>query len=644
MRAELGQLFLILAALTAFIQFFFGWFGLRRNRQSWISSATAAACMHQAMIFGAFILLAISCAQNDFSIRYVAENSNTHLPLLYKISAVWSAHEGSFLLWTLLLALWTNAVFSERHQLSPQMRARMISILGALSTCSTIVLLLLFNPFLHLSPTPNEGNDLNPLLQDPRLLFHPPLLYTGYVGLAIPFAFAIAALCEGRLEKSWIAWLRTKTLLVWAFLTIGIILGSWWAYAELGWGGWWFWDPVENASFMPWLLCAALIHTIQITYVKQRFAHWTLLLSMAAFAMSVFGTFLVRSGVIMSVHSFVADPSKGIALIVFFALICVSGGTAFLTYGKRIALQKNALHNEPLVRETLILIMSLTMLCACAMVLLGTIYPLCVHVLSIGELSVGSPYFSTLFTLFMTPIVALLPLGSTVTWQHDRLGPRIWALRYWALLAILAALCGAIIAPRGSLKSAIGICGGFWVLGATLQAAWKQWRAQKHTSAMRRTGMYIAHSGVGIFVAGTLLLGGLGIQHEQVISTGQNVLLGPYTLHMQRPLSYKGPNYTAIRVTFQVFYHGHDTGAVRPETRKYTASGQITTEAGIQPGLFGDTYVVLGEPLGKETWAIRAYYKPFVRWIWTGAIMIAVGAFFSAFSNRRSARMYSKET
>ncbi|MGE8246260.1 MAG: heme lyase CcmF/NrfE family subunit [Stenotrophomonas maltophilia] len=633
MLPELGQILLVTALLMALLQTVLPLWGAHRDRATWMAVARPAAYAQLALLLGAFGVLTVAFVTQDFSVRYVAENSNSLLPLAYRYSAVWGAHEGSLLLWALVLAIWCGAVARWSKRLPAVVSARVLGVLGIISIGFLAFLIFTSNPFARLIPAPLEGRDLNPLLQDPGLIIHPPMLYVGYVGFAVPFAFAIAALLEGRVDARWLRWTRPWTNVAWGFLTIGIALGSWWAYYELGWGGWWFWDPVENASFMPWLAGAALIHSQAVTEKRGSFASWTLLLAIAAFALSLLGTFLVRSGVLTSVHSFAADPSRGTFILIFLALVI---GGALLLY----ALRAGALTSEdprrgflPTSRETLLLANNLLLAAACGMVLLGTLYPLLADALGLGKVSVGPPYFGTLFVVLMAPLVALLPFGPLVNWQRDQASRRLAMLAPWAGLALLLGVIAYFMAPQGALKTAAGVTGAAWVAFGTGRFVWTRLRGNGRFTA-EMVGMLLAHGGVAVFLAGALLVEALNVQREVALAPGQSLVVGTYEVRFEGVDHQQGPNYVADRGHLRVLQHDRELALLHPEKRLYASGGQVMTEAGIHARLDGDVYVALGESLGNNAWAVRVHIKPFVRWIWLGALLMALGGFVTAADRR----------
>ncbi|MCD9086769.1 heme lyase CcmF/NrfE family subunit [Stenotrophomonas sp. SY1] len=633
MLAEIGQVLLILALLAALLQSVLPLLGAHRGSPALIAVARPAALLQLATVLGAFVVLTIAFVRQDFSVRYVAENSNSLLPMIYRYSAVWGAHEGSLLLWALVLALWTAAVALFSRRLPAEVMARVLAVMGIISVGFLAFLLFTSNPFARLFPVPAEGHDLNPLLQDPGLIIHPPLLYIGYVGFVVPFAFAIAALLDGRIDVRWLRWTRPWTNIAWSFLTLGIALGSWWAYYELGWGGWWFWDPVENASFMPWLVGAALLHSQAATEKRGVFVSWTLLLAITAFALSLLGAFLVRSGVLTSVHSFAADPSRGLFILVFLALVI---GSSLLLYVLRApGIGGNAGNRAFSLnsRESLLLANNLLLSCACAMVLLGTLYPLLADALALGKVSVGPPYFGTLFVLLMTPLVLLLPLGPLTRWQREQGLRPLALLAPWAGLAVLLGVIGWWMAPQGRFKVAIGIAGAVWVAAGTLYYLWTRLRASGRINA-ETLGMLVAHLGIAVFLIGALLVEALNVQHEVALAPGQSVAAGRYQLLFEGVDSIDGPNYHADRGHLQVLRDNQPITRLHPEKRMYASGGQPMTEAGIHPALGGDVYVALGESLGNGAWAVRVQIKPFVRWIWLGAALMALGGFITAVDRR----------
>jgi cytochrome c-type biogenesis protein CcmF len=646
---ELGQIALILALLVAALQVALPLAGAHRGIASWMAVARPAAYMQLALVGSAFAILTYAFVTHDFSVQYVAVNSNSLLPLVYRFTAVWGAHEGSLLLWALILSIWTAAVAMFSKSLPPTVIARVLGVMGVVAFGFLAFLIFTSNPFARLLPAAVEGRDLNPLLQDPGMIIHPPMLYLGYVGFSVPFAFAIAALLDSRMAmqsgqdkiwRDWLRWARPWTNVAWGFLTIGIALGSWWAYYELGWGGWWFWDPVENASFMPWLAGTALLHSQAVTEKRGSFRGWTLLLAIAAFSLSLLGTFLVRSGVLTSVHAFAADPTRGLFVLVFLAIVI---GGSLLLYALRAPAANDDARFATASRETLLLANNLLLTSACAMVLLGTLYPLLADALGLGKISVGPPYFALLFVLLMAPLVLLLPFGPLTRWQREQPSRPIAMLLPWAGLALGIGIAAFFLAPQGAWKVAAGVAGAAWVSLGTARFLWSRLRMKGSAFTPEMLGMTLAHLGVAIFVIGALLTEGLSRQRELALAPGQTVTLGAHAFRFDGVTQHVGPNYIASRGNIAVSRDGIALGAMHPEKRSYASGGQVMTEAAIEPGLTRDIYVALGEPLGGGSWAVRVHVKPFVRWIWLGAVLMALGGFVTATDRRfRTARRSSE--
>ena len=633
MLPELGQIALILALLISIVQTALPLLGAHRRIDSWMAIARPAAYSQLLLVAFAFVILTKGFVNQDFSLRYVAENSNSLLPMAYRYSAVWGAHEGSLLLWALVLAVWTGAVARFSKALPEQVIARVLGVMGVISVGFLSFLIFTSNPFTRLLPAVAEGRDLNPLLQDPGLIIHPPMLYIGYVGFSVPFAFAIAALLDGKVDARWLRWTRPWTNIAWAFLTLGIALGSWWAYYELGWGGWWFWDPVENASFMPWLAGAALLHSQAVTEKRGSFRGWTLLLAIAAFSLSLLGTFLVRSGVLTSVHAFAADPSRGLFVLIFLGIVI---GGSLLLYALRAPSGENNAGKpfELASRETLLLANNLLLATACAMVLLGTLYPLLADALELGKISVGPPYFALMFVLLMTPLVLLLPFGPLFRWQREQVSKPLAMLIPWAGLAIGAAIAAYFLAPQSPWKVAAGVGGAVWVAAGTLRFVWTRLRGNGTRYTAEMLGMTLAHLGVAVFLVGALLVEGLSVQREVALAPGKSLDLGRYSFRFDNVKHSVGPNYEADYGTVTVFDGDEVLTVLHPEKRAYASGGQVLTEAAIARGITRDLYVALGEPLGNGAWAVRVHVKPFVRWIWLGALLMMLGGFVAAADRR----------
>jgi len=629
MLPELGQVTLILALLVSLLQAILPLAGAHRGKAAWMAVARPAAYGQLFLLLAAFVVLTVAFVTQDFSVKYVAENSNSLLPMMYRYSAVWGAHEGSLLLWVLVLGIWTAAVAEFSRHLPETVVARVLGVMGVVSVGFLAFLIFTSNPFARLLPAPLEGRDLNPLLQDPGLIIHPPMLYTGYVGFVVPFAFAIAALLDGHIDARWLRWTRPWTNVAWAFLTLGIALGSWWAYYELGWGGWWFWDPVENASFMPWLAGAALLHSQAVTEKRGSFGGWTLLLAIATFSLSLLGTFLVRSGVLTSVHAFAADPSRGLFILIFLGAVVGGSLVLYVLRAPRIAGGAFVASS----RETLLLANNVLLAAACGMVLLGTLYPLLADALELGKISVGPPYFGLLFVVLMTPLVMLLPFGPLTKWQKDQPRKPFAMLVPWLVAALVLGGIAYFMAPQGPLKTAAGVAAGAWVALGTLRFVWTRLRANgKFTPEM--LGMVLAHFGIAVFLIGALLVEAQNVQRELAMKPGQTIELGGYGFRFEGVEETRGPNYVSDLGHVQVLRGDKPLMRLNPEKRAYASGGQVMTEAGIRPSLFGDVYVALGEHLGDGAWAVRVHIKPFVRWIWLGALLMALGAFVTATDRR----------
>ncbi|HSM69623.1 MAG TPA: heme lyase CcmF/NrfE family subunit [Xanthomonadales bacterium] len=631
MSAELGQVILLLALLSAVALGIFPMIGARTGNAGLLAMATRGAVVQASLVGAAFALLTLGFMVNDFSIEYVAMNSNSLLPDKYRFSAVWGAHEGSLLLWELILALWTLAVAMFSKALPADFRARVLGVLGWVSVGFLLFIIYTSNPFGRILPPAVEGRDLNPLLQDPGLIIHPPMLYLGYVGFAVAFAFAVAALLGGQVNRDWVRWSRPWTHVAWAFLTFGIALGSWWAYYELGWGGWWFWDPVENASFMPWLVGTALIHSQAVTEKRGAFRNWTLLLAIAAFSLSLLGTFLVRSGVLTSVHAFASDPTRGVYILTYLFIVVGGSLTLFALKAPKMVQGEGF---EGVSRETMLLINNLLLGVMAAMVLTGTLYPLVIDAFGAGKISVGAPYFGLLFGLLLVPLAIALPFGMFSRWRSDRLWRVARNLAWPGLLALLAAIGTALLVPGAGVQGTLGAAGGVWLMAASLAWPIKRIRQQGRFSRAE-TGMTLAHFGLGVFLIGVGLTGTISSEKHLRMAAGDQFELGGYVFVFQGTRGVEGPNYVADRGEFLVLKDGQELTRMYSEKRRYLQSGQVMTEAAIDAGLTRDLYVSLGEPLdGGQAWAVRLYHKPFVRWIWLGALFMTAGGLLAA-SDRR---------
>ena len=628
MIPELGHLALILAFVAALAQATVPLLGTWRGSVPMMMVAARAARVQLACMLLAFAALVHAFVVTDFSVAYVAANANTQLPLMYRVSGVWGAHEGSLLLWGLMLALWTGAVDRFSRSMPLDMKARVLAVMGAVSVGFIAFMLFTSNPFLRLFPVPLEGRDLNPLLQDPGLAIHPPLLYMGYVGFSVAFAFAVAALLSGRLDSAWARWARPWTAVAWAFLTGGIALGSWWAYYELGWGGWWFWDPVENASFMPWLAGTALMHSHAAMEKRGLFRAWTLLLAILAFSLSLLGTFLVRSGVLTSVHAFATDPARGLFILIFLALVV--GGSLSL-YSLRAAQLRSVGDFRPLSRETLLLLNNVLLLVLTASILLGTLYPLIIDALGMGKLSVGPPWFNTLFVPLALPLAVALGLGTLARWKADD-----WSrLRRFLLApAVLSLVAGFVLvglfAPFFSVGAALGVAVALWVLST--QALALRDRLRGRGSPTRGfLGMLLAHAGVAVFAIGVSLVSAYSTEKDVRLAPGESWTLGGYRFVFEGVEPVQGPNYAAQRGRVRVYRGEQQVAELLPEKRIYAMQPNPMTEAAIDAGVSRDLFVALGEALGTDgAWSLRLYHKPFIRWIWFGALFMALGGLLAA--------------
>lgn len=648
MIPEVGQFALIMALLLALTQATLPMIGAARGDRSWMAVAAPAGQAQFIFIAIAFCCLGYSFITNDFSVVNVATNSNSQLPLHYRLAATWGSHEGSLLLWALMLGLWTVAVTLFSRHLPEDLIARVLSVMGIVSVGFLLFMLLTSNPFDRLFPAAPDGRDLNPLLQDPAMVIHPPMLYMGYVGFSVAFAFAISALISGRLDATWARWSRPWTTVAWMFLTCGIALGSWWAYYELGWGGWWFWDPVENASFMPWLVGTALIHSLAVTEKRGGFKSWTVLLAIAAFSLSLLGTFLVRSGVLTSVHAFATDPKRGIFILAF--LTVVIGGSLFL-YAWRAKQVGLGGKFEVVSRESFLLANNVLLAVAAGSVLLGTLYPLIIDALGMGKLSVGPPYFNTVFVALMVPAVFLMGVGPIARWRRASLPELAVRLRWaFAASAVTAVVLPFVIGGWRPLVS-LGLLLAIWIVAsAILNLRDRVKTVAGQMSLMRKLGMQsrsyygmqLAHVGVAVFIVGVTLVTGYQAEQDVRMLPGDTLSIGGYDFRLKGVKEVAGPNYRAMRGEIEISQGGKAIRTMHPEKRTYLASGNAMTETAIDTGVFRDLYISLGEPVGGNAWSVRVHYKPFVSWIWGGAVLMALGGGL-AVSDRRYALAARKE-
>ncbi len=615
--------------------------GAATGRDDWMGLARPGAYVLFVLVTLAFACLMTSFVRNDFSVLYVASNSNSALPLQYRIAAVWGGHEGSLLLWVQMLCLWTLAVAWFSRHLPQPVVARILAVMGLVSVGFLLFMLLTSNPFERLLPAPPDGRDLNPLLQDPGMVIHPPMLYMGYVGFSVAFAFAIAALLGGNLDSTWARWTRPWTTVAWMFLTIGIALGSSWAYYELGWGGWWFWDPVENASLMPWLLGTALIHSLAVTEKRNSFKSWTVLLAILAFSFSLLGTFLVRSGVLSSVHAFATDPRRGLFILAFLTVVV---GSSFALYawraptvglGKRFSLWS---------KESALLGNNVLLLVAALAVLLGTLYPLLLDALGLGKISVGPPYFDAVFMPLMAPTVFLMGVGPLARWKETELPSLALRLRWAAGVTLFASVATGALAGEVRLVSTLGLMMAYWVFASVATDLWERvhptgstWaeapgKAQQIPRAL--VGMMVAHLGIAAFCFGVVMVKTYEVERDVKMAVGDTTTVRGYTFTFGGVTERQGPNYVAMQGQMQAASNGGAPIEMRPEKRVYRVQQNPMTEASIDSGLTRDLYVSLGEEVDGGAWIVRVYVKPFIDWIWGGCLLMALGGLLAVTDRR----------
>lgn len=641
MIPELGHIALILALCLALVQGVLPLAGAARGMPGWIALGPQAALGQAVLVAFAFGCLTYAYVTSDFSVLNVAENSHTLKPMLYKFSGVWGNHEGSLLLWILILVIFGAAVAVFGGNLPATLKARVLGIQGLIGVGFLSFILFTSNPFTRLLPAPLEGRGLNPLLQDPGLAFHPPFLYLGYVGFSVAFSFAVAALIEGRVDPAWARWVRPWTLAAWCFLTIGIALGSWWAYYELGWGGWWFWDPVENASFMPWLAGTALLHSAIVVEKRDTLKSWTVLLAILTFSLSLLGTFLVRSGVINSVHAFATDPTRGVFILLF--LVLVVGGSLAL-YAFRAPVLQGVGVFAPLSREGALILNNLLLAVACAAVLLGTLYPIALDAISGAKVSVGPQYFNAVFIPLTAPLIAAVAIGPLLAWKRGDLSAALRRLLPAAVAMLIALAIGLWLIDGRSFMALLGLGLTAWLgIGALCELALrvKLFAAPASETLSRARhlpraawGMTVAHLGVALLVMGITVSETWQVEVQQVMKPGETVQVGPVQYRFLGVSPYKGPNYTAQRGRFEILEGGQVVDELRPAQRRYQQPPMETTEAAIRPSLLGDLYAVVGEGDAARGWAVRLYWKPLVSWIWLGALIMALGGFLSLTDRR----------
>jgi cytochrome c-type biogenesis protein CcmF len=643
MIPELGHFALILALAMALAQSVLPLIGASTGNRHWMALARPSARGQFLFVVLAYMALTQAFVGNDFSVLYVAQHSNSALPLVYRFTAVWGGHEGSILLWVLILSGWTLAVSLFSAQLDEPTVARILGVMGLVSTGFLLFTLFTSNPFLRLLPAAPNGEDLTPLLQDPGMVIHPPMLYMGYVGFVVAFAFAISALLSGRLDAAWARWSRPWTTVAWCFLTFGIALGSFWAYYELGWGGWWFWDPVENASLMPWLAGTALIHSLSVTEKRGGFKMWTALLAIITFSLSLLGTFLVRSGVITSVHAFATDPTRGVFILGFLALVIGGSLALFAWRAPKVGVGGSF---EPVSRESMLLANNVLLIVACAAVMLGTLYPLVVDAMGLGKLSVGPPYFNAVFVPLMAPALFLMGVGPMARWRQASAIDLARRLRWAAGVSLAAALIAPLMLGHWTPMIGFGLLLATWIASSTALNLFTRLRDHPAPAWSQRLraqpgsyyGMLLAHFGMAVFVAGVTVVSGYAVEKDVRMEPGETVTLGAYVFRLDGIGERRGPNYTAVRATLSVTDNGRPLGTLNPERRVYTVSRSPMTETDIARGFTRDLYVALGEPVSATAWGMRVYYKPLVGWIWGGCVLMALGGVLAVLDRRYRAR------
>jgi cytochrome c-type biogenesis protein CcmF len=633
MIPELGHLALIVALQIALLQGGLGLAGAAHGRATWMAMARGAAAGQLLFVATGFLALAWSFLVNDFSVMNVADHSSRFLPVEYRITAAWGSHEGSFLLWTLLMSSWTMAVVLLGRSLPAELHARVIGIMGLLSFFFLAYILFTSNPFMRLYPPPTDGSDLNPLLQDPGMIIHPPLLYMGYVGFSVAFAFAIAALISGRLDEAWARWVRPWTLMAWAFLTLGIMIGSWWAYYELGWGGWWFWDPSENASLMPWLAGTALLHSLVVAERRGALRVWTVFLALTTFSLSLVGTFLVRSGVLSSVHAFALDPLRGLFILVF---LCILIGAALALFARRAGAVKATIGFGMVSRESAMLTGNVLLLAALATVFLGTLYPLLLDALDLGKISVGPPYFNAVFVPMMVPVLLLLGIAPWMRWGGENLPGLVRQLRWQAAVAVLVGIVLPFAFGDWHWPAALGATLAAWMMLSTISGLLARHRAAGGLP-ISAWGMGCAHIGLAVGIVGMGLVSAYQSEKTVAMQPGDSASLGRYEFVFRGAEEVPAANYSAMRGTLELKTQGKELATLIPEKRIYRSSKMTMTEAAIRYGFTGDVYVAMGEPLPAGGWSVQLYQKPFVGWLWGGALLMALGGLLAALGCRKAA-------
>ena len=645
MIPELGHFALWLAVGVTLVLGIVPLVGAQRGRADWMALAKPTTHVLLALVVFSYLCLMTSFVRNDFSVLNVAQHSNSALPLMYRIAASWGSHEGSLLLWLLMQAGWAWAVATFSRSLPQAVLARILAVMGLLTLSFLLFVLLTSNPFDRLFPMPLDGRDLNPQLQDPGMIFHPPMLYMGYVGMSVAFAFAVAALIGGNLDSQWARWSRPWVTVAWTFLTFGIALGSWWAYYELGWGGWWFWDAVENASFMPWLVATALIHSLAVTEKRGSFKSWTVLLAIMAYSLSLLGTFLVRSGVITSVHSFASDPARGIFILIMLA---ITVGAALALFAWRAPTVGLGARFSTLSRESLLLTNNVLLVVATAAVMLGTLYPLILDALGLGKISVGAPYFDAVFVPIMAVLVFFMGVGPLARWKNDELPALSKRLRWAAGVTVVSAALAAWLGGKITWGSVVGLLMAFWIVASVATELWERVRPAGGVRAKvlhrlgqvpRATaGMMVAHIGVAVFVFGVTMVGTYDVERDVVMSPGDSTTVNGYTFTYMGAQDLRGPNYDAVRGHLAVTRDGRAVSDMYPEKRVYRVQRNPMTEAAIDSRIQGDLYVQMGEVVEGQTWLVRIWVKPFVTWIWVGCLFMGLGGVLAVTDRRYRAR------
>ncbi|AJZ88752.1 cytochrome C biogenesis protein CcmF [Klebsiella michiganensis] len=648
MMPEIGGFLLCLALGWSLLLSVYPLWGVARGDKRLMASGRPLSWALFITLCASFLILVNAFVVNDFSVLYVANNSNTELPVWYRVAATWGAHEGSLMLWVLMMSGWTFAVSLTGRSMPTEDHARVLAVMGMINFGFLLFIIFTSNPFIRTLPDyPLEGRDLNPLLQDIGLILHPPLLYMGYVGFSVAFAFSIAALLGGRLDSAWARWTRPWTLAAWAFLTVGIVLGSAWAYYELGWGGWWFWDPVENASFMPWLAGTALIHSLSVTEKRGSFKAWTVLLAISAFSLCLLGTFLVRSGVLVSVHSFASDPARGMFILAF--LVVVIGGSLLL-YAVKGSKVRSRVSNDLWSRESFLLGNNVLLIAAMLVVLLGTLLPLVHKQLGLGSISIGEPFFNTMFTALMAPFALMLGIGPLVRWRRDEPGKlRKHLLAAVAITLILSLLLPWLMQDRVEAMTVVGLLMAVWVFVLALMEVYQRathrhgfWDGLRKIPASH-WGMVSAHLGLAVTVVGIAFSQSYSVERDVRMKSGDSIDIHQYHFVFREVRDITGPNYRGGVGVIDVTRHGKPEATLHAEKRFYNSNRAMMTEAAIDGGFTRDLYAALGEELADGSWAVRLYYKPFVRWIWAGGLLMALGGLFCLFDPRYRSRKVKSE-